>query len=485
MTLPSDVLSLISWKLTLPTGAKGKPTELKGADLTAASIPATFWSDTDSVHFRAPVNGVTTPNSNNCRCELRELNADGSLAGWSSTDGLGHTLLQDMAFLRLPTGNTEVGVVGGQVHDADDDIAVWRCETTGLWLAIGDHRADWLLIDPDYVLGTRIQTALVVDNGEVIAYYQGREVHRFDAVISDCYFRGGAYTQANAGAVPNDATNYGETQYWSIRAIHGPVPVIVPSDPNAPPVVDPTPVPPKPAVGPIMVLRHGEKPSSSDDHTLSPQGQLRAAALPPLFTVPRADLHRPTWIFASKGDTTSMRMLQTATPTATALGLSIDTSLDSENAVEATAALLVGKAKAGETVLAVLEHSAIPAVLKAVAKLLGMAKTSPKPMTDYPDDRFDLGVKFEPGTAGWVYSEFNESVLPGDTGFVAPPPVVDPPPVDPPATVPPVVDPPADPPVEPDPPVVVPPVDPELPAPPKPDWLVKFIEWLKRLFGAK
>jgi hypothetical protein len=485
MTLPSDVLPLQNWKLTLPSGPSEHPTELTGAALIAASIPATFWADPDgSAHFRAPVTGVTTSGSDNPRCELREM-LGGSLASWSSTDGKTHTMVIDQAVIRLPNPRSEgtAAVVAGQIHDAKNDISVFRVEQGKVWVTKGND-THFAVADSAYVLGTRFRAMFVVTNDVVSAYYNGKLVVSFPLKGSGWYFRAGAYVQANAGnSKPAVATNYGETAIYSVTVAHGaPLPGSDPEPPVVtPPVVDPTTVPPKPAVGPIMVLRHGEKPSSATDHTLSPKGQLRAAALPPLFTVPRTDLHRPTWIFASKGNTTSQRMVQTATPTAAALGLPIDTSLDSESAVDATAALLVGKAKAGETVLAVLEHSCIPAVLKAVAKLLGMAKTSPKPMTDYPDDRFDLGVKFEPGTAGWVYSEFNESVLPGDIGFVAPPPVVDPPPVDPPVTVPPVVvDPPADP------PVVVPPVEPEpQPAPSAPDWWQSFIDWLRRIFGTK
>ncbi|HEY9417648.1 MAG TPA: polysaccharide lyase family 7 protein, partial [Pseudonocardia sp.] len=355
MVLPSALINLAAWKLTLPIGSKGKPTEIKQPDLAT-------YSNTDyccvpsegGVRFRAPVNGGTTPNSKNCRSELREMKADGkTLASWSSTDGLTHSMFQDMAFTRLPTGNEGVGVVGGQIHDADDDIAVWRCETSGLWLALGDHREDWKLVDPGYRVGTRISTAFVVSSGRVVCLYMGREVHRFDAVISGCYFRAGAYTQANAGAKPNDAINFGEAVYYGLEVTHGPVPVEATSTPQPVPAITPT----------IMIIRHGEKPASKDDHTLSPKGQQRALAIRDrgLFTTPRVDLYRPTYVFSSKGQTTSMRMLQTAQPTAEALHLPIDTSLDTENAVDATAKLLVKQARAGQVVLAVLEHSAVPA----------------------------------------------------------------------------------------------------------------------------
>lgn len=476
MVYPAQILDLRSWKLTTAKGSAGKPTEIQPKELATFSDPKWFRVDGKAVVFAAPVNGVTTKNSKNCRWELRELKPDGkTLASWSSTDGVPHTLVQDMAFTRLPTGNVGVGVVGGQVHDADDDVCVWRCEATGLWLAVGDHRADWLLIDPNYRVGTRITTALSVDKGEISAWYQGRKVHAFDKKISGAYFRAGAYTQANAGAKPNDSSNYGECRYWSVRVVHGPVPDLTGTG-QPTPESQPEPTP----VGPIAIIRHGEKPSG-DSHELSAKGWDRARALPPLWTTPRADLFQPTWVFASKGQTDSMRMLQTALPTAEALGLLPDTSLDSETAIDATAKLLVAKAKAGLKVLAVLEHSAIPAVGKAMSKFLD----TDKPPSDWDDDDYSSGWMWVNGR----FVTFQESVLPGDRGYEAPAP--DPVPV--PDPVPPVETPdePVPPPVpDPDPVPPAEPTEPPQPAPDPvpdnrptmPDWIRAFLEWVKATF---
>ena len=439
MTLPSQVLDLSRWKLTLPIGGKGKPTEIKQPDLATYSNTGYCCAPLEGgVRFRAPVNGVSTPNSHNCRSELREMKADGkTLAAWSSTDGLGHTMLQDMAFTRLPTGNTGVGVVGGQVHDADDDIAVWRCETSGLWLALGDHRADWKLIDPHYRVGTRIQTALVVDQGRVIAYYQGREVHRFDANISDCFFRAGAYTQANAGAKPVASSNYGETVYYSLRVIHGPVPVIAPipaPEPTPEPVPDPTPVPvPVPSPGPvptpsatrIMLARHGEKPSGSvkgygpdgkeDPHSLTKQGWLRAAGFVGLFDPPngavKPGLSVPTVIYAADGPVAGERMKQTASLLAKALGLT--TVLTFDKGKEANLAKALKALPAGAVALVVWEHKSIPALSKA------LGTSTPKPPQAWPSNRYDpIWVYDRQPNGTWKFSQALESLLPGDKGYV-------------------------------------------------------------------
>lgn len=212
------------WKVTLPTDAKtrGKPDEYP---LTDPKLRDSDWLErrTDgSIRFRAPVVGPTTPNSHNVRSELRELTPAGKPAAWSSTDGQTHTCIVDVTPTRIPTGNTGVGVVVEQIHDSDDDIVVWRVEASGLWLAVGDHRKDWLRIDPAYKVGTRLRLALTVKDGEVVAYRDGVKVYSFDKAFSGGYFRAGCYTQANAGPVPKNTANYGEVIVHDVQVVHGP-----------------------------------------------------------------------------------------------------------------------------------------------------------------------------------------------------------------------------------------------------------------------
>ena len=501
MPNPSGIFDLALWKVTLPVGGKNRPTELAGTDLVAYSSDWMKLLPAGGMQFRAPVDGGTTSGSGYPRSELRELNLDGSLASWSSSDGKTHTMVVDEAVTRIPNPRTSgnSAVVSAQIHDGSNDISVFRVEDGKVWVTQGDT-THFALADADYVPGARFKAMFVVTSGTLSAFYNGAKVCSFPVTGSGWYFKAGAYVQANASnSSPDDATNYGENVLYSVTVAHGaplpgsdPVPAPVPV-PDPTPTPDPTPVPVPTGAGPIFVIRHGEKPSDSNDHTLAPKGVLRANALPPLFTVPRADLARPTWIFASKGASDSMRMVQTAQPTADALHLTMDTRYDVETAVKDTATLLVKQAKAGLVVLAVLEHSAIPAVLKEIAKQLG---TKDKVPTSHADDDFHTGYRF----FGPSFAIWQESVLPGDPGFVAAPapvtpPVTDPPPVvtppvvtvPPPVDVPPVVAPPVEPPVVvPDPPVEQPPAEPTrdpAPKPSVPDWWTAFIEWIRKVFG--
>jgi hypothetical protein len=110
---PGGNFNLSVWQLQLPTGSPGSPTTIPSTQLVGANgyTSGYFFTDkTDgSMTFWAPEKGVTTPNSNYARSELREMNANGSSANWSLSGN--HTL---SAQLRVYSVTKSVCV--GQVH---------------------------------------------------------------------------------------------------------------------------------------------------------------------------------------------------------------------------------------------------------------------------------------------------------------------------------------------------------------------------------
>ena len=111
---PGGNFNLAVWELQLPIGSPGSPTTILPAQLKGASgytNPAYFWTDKNdgSMTFWDPEAGVTTPNSNFARSELREMNSNGSAADWALAGS--HRL---SATLRVPSVTTNVCV--GQVH---------------------------------------------------------------------------------------------------------------------------------------------------------------------------------------------------------------------------------------------------------------------------------------------------------------------------------------------------------------------------------
>jgi hypothetical protein len=119
---------MASWYLTLPTGKPGSPDTVKLPALKTYS--SKFFELTpagDGVVFRAWHGGVTTQNSPNPRSELRECNADGSLAWWPMRTGR-HAMTVVGQVNRLT--KVQPHVVLHQIHGRNDDTTVWRLEGT-------------------------------------------------------------------------------------------------------------------------------------------------------------------------------------------------------------------------------------------------------------------------------------------------------------------------------------------------------------------
>ncbi|WP_428962162.1 polysaccharide lyase family 7 protein [Micromonospora fluostatini] len=218
--VPADVLNLTNWKVTLPTGSSGSPTEIKQPALDSYQV-SPYFVTTDSckaVQFRAPVNGVTTSGSSYPRSELREMANNGtSNASWSSTSGT-HTLVVDEAFTALPS--TKPHVVGAQIHDADDDVTVFRLEGTSLYIT-NDNDTHYKLVTSNYQLGTRFQAKFVVSGGQIKAYYNGVLQTTITKSFSGGYFKAGGYTQANcSNSSPCSSSNYGEVKIYGLTVTH-------------------------------------------------------------------------------------------------------------------------------------------------------------------------------------------------------------------------------------------------------------------------
>ncbi|WFE19605.1 polysaccharide lyase family 7 protein [Solwaraspora sp. WMMD937] len=219
-TVPADVLDLTNWKITLPTGSSGSPTEIKQPALNDFQISPYFVAadSCQSVQFRSPVNGVTTGGSSYARSELREMANNGAAhASWSSTSGT-HTMVVDAAFDRLPS--TKPHVVVAQIHDSDDDVTVFRLEGTSLYVT-NDNDTHHKLVTSNYQLGTRFEAKFVVSGGQVRAYYNGVLQTTIARNFSGAYFKAGAYTQANcSNSSPCSGDNYGQTRIFDITVTH-------------------------------------------------------------------------------------------------------------------------------------------------------------------------------------------------------------------------------------------------------------------------
>lgn len=217
---PAQVLDLGNWKETLPLGSAGEPTEIRQPELATYTKPPWFAATPgcDGVQFRAAVDGVTTSGSKNPRSELREMTGNGRQnAAWSSSSGT-HTMTISEAITNLPAQRPFV--VAGQIHDADDDVSVFRLEGTKLYVTNGDD-SHYKLVTSSYALGTTFEAKFVVHGGKIDAYYNGTLQTTISKKFSGAYFKAGAYTQANCGnSAPCDESNFGQVVLRRLTVAH-------------------------------------------------------------------------------------------------------------------------------------------------------------------------------------------------------------------------------------------------------------------------
>jgi poly(beta-D-mannuronate) lyase len=218
-TLPSRVLNLDDWKLTLPvdTPRPESPDEILQPALDKFRDP-NFFAVTpagDAVAFTAPCGGATTSGADYARSELREMENDGrSEASWSTTSGT-HTMEFTQAITHLPVAKPEV--VAGQIHDADDDVLVIRLENRHLFVDENGGRGPTLT--SNYRLGDKFTVKFIAATGGIQVWYNGRFIYTYNVSATGCYFKAGCYTQSNTsrGDLPSA---YGQVVIYNLSVTH-------------------------------------------------------------------------------------------------------------------------------------------------------------------------------------------------------------------------------------------------------------------------
>ena len=209
--LPSRVLDLSQWKLTVPatSGDSKVALEIHQPQLATFQDPSCFYVDRKrgGVVFRAACGAVTTKGSKYPRCELRELYGTGkdSSAVWSTDDTQEHVLTATLAFTHLPTNKSQA--VCAQIHDAKDDLLMIRLERNKLF--IERNKTGDVDMDDNYQLGTFFELTIAAGSGHIKVAYNGSPKMDWEQSRSGCYFKAGCYTQSNVqkGDAPDD---YGE-----------------------------------------------------------------------------------------------------------------------------------------------------------------------------------------------------------------------------------------------------------------------------------
>lgn len=100
---PGSNFNLGIWQLQLPSGSPGSPDTISSSGLEGGYSSQYFYTDSSdgAMTFWTPEKGVTTPNSNFPRSELREMNANGTAANWRLSGT--HTLNATLRVTKVPS----------------------------------------------------------------------------------------------------------------------------------------------------------------------------------------------------------------------------------------------------------------------------------------------------------------------------------------------------------------------------------------------
>jgi poly(beta-D-mannuronate) lyase len=211
---------MADWYLTLPTGQPGSPDTVHLPAL--ASYSSKYFEltpDGKGATFRVWHGGVTTVGSKNPRSELREETDGGQAhASWTSKTGR-HRLVVRGRVNRLT--KVRPHVVIGQIHDAADDVSMFRVEGSNLWLTAGDSPHGYLL-DGNFALGRDYEIGFDVSGGVISYLYNGKVVpYTLTADFSGAYFKCGAYLQSNPTSAPSESmAEFAEVVIYSAVVTH-------------------------------------------------------------------------------------------------------------------------------------------------------------------------------------------------------------------------------------------------------------------------
>ncbi len=122
----------------------------------------------------------------------------------------------------------------------------------------------------------------------------------------------------------------------------------------------------------VEIIRHGEKPTTGN--TLTQQGYERAAALAPFFEYTPSLTPDAVYAAAPDSQDGSLRSIETCTPTAKALNLSLNTNYQHKNYTQMVKDIMSDPSLQGKTVLICWTHGDIP----AIAAAFGVSPQPPK-----------------------------------------------------------------------------------------------------------
>lgn len=223
---PGGNFNLSVWELQEPVGSPGAPRRIVPAQLEGAKgyQDSYFYTDKNdgAMTFWAPEKGVTTPNSNFARSELREMNSDGSDAEWKLAGS--HQL---QATLRVVSVTNHVCV--GQIH-----LGTGGSSTKPLVELYYYNNGNIVFGEEDspsggqtehqianVPVGTQWSYTIAVSGGNTIVLTVNGKTTKYAIPSSfdqyNMYFKAGSYNQSSS----NSTTKGARVAFYALSVHHG------------------------------------------------------------------------------------------------------------------------------------------------------------------------------------------------------------------------------------------------------------------------
>jgi hypothetical protein len=222
---PFGILNLANWKITVPYDGSDSGSyadEIKRPTLDTYSNTGWFWADSDKiwVNFYCPAGAPTTEGSDNPRCELREMNADGTdEIAWSMTTT---TVYRQDGICKVTATPSSGKLAFAQIHstlDSYDDIIRVQVRLSGtshVLYVMGscvDDQADDIRTQ---AVGSEIVYAIEASSNQVRLYLDGSSTpvrtYANDMTKSPTnYFKAGNYLQSKP------SSGYGLVKYRYLK----------------------------------------------------------------------------------------------------------------------------------------------------------------------------------------------------------------------------------------------------------------------------
>lgn len=224
MALPSSLLKLDSWYITLPCGKDDDPDTVRQPLLNKYFHPQYFFIDRDHVVFRVHAGGATTKGSGFARSELREMDRGGvTPAAWGTADKATHSLTLEAAVSELPSKRPCVCIA--QVHDDKSDLVMVRVNANQVQLVIDGKQLT--VLDASYRLGSRVSVRLTVNQQNLQLSYSNRANGVSKSVSARlpvrkrcCYFKAGAYIQTSPKKYSEKPTATAVVRVYALTVDH-------------------------------------------------------------------------------------------------------------------------------------------------------------------------------------------------------------------------------------------------------------------------